>query len=205
MRYYSVNDLIENLWDFKWRSTFANTRPIWSATKLYKIALKVKNHLNCLVMPFKREIMMTMVEAYKQDTHSNIWLGDSGASNHMGWDDRGMFDVKDIQVPVTVGSGKNLMATKVGNKKLTVIQKDGSNMNIILEGFKVVPGLWVNLFSITKAIKSGWNIGNKGTIIHMEKDGKRIYFDHEYAIDKGSGDDSKNYRSWDGCYNDEQW
>jgi hypothetical protein len=89
-----------------------------------------------------------------------------------------MFDVKVIKSPVKVGrSGKLLTATKIGKKKMTVIQKDGSTNNIVLREVKYVPELWVNLCSIGKALQNGFNIGNKGIKISLMKGTTKIVFD----------------------------
>ena len=60
---------------------------------------------------------------------------------------------------------------------MAVIQQDGSTLNVVLEDYKLVLGLWTNLFSITKALESDWNIGNKGNIIYMTKRDMKIKFD----------------------------
>ena len=100
---------------------------------------------------------------------TNIWLADSGASTHMGNSDEGMFDVKVIKSPVKIGNGKTVMALKWGKKRITIIQKDGSMIHSVLEDYKYVPDMCVNLFSITKALQKGWNIGNKGLELFLKK------------------------------------
>jgi hypothetical protein len=115
----------------------------------------------------------------------NTWLGDSAASTHMGNDDIGMFDVQVINSSIKIGDGKTLTATKIGKKRLTVIQEDGTTTDIILEDYKYVPDLWVNLFSIPKALGKGWNIGNKGVKIFLTKGEIKITFDREFPTHKG--------------------
>jgi hypothetical protein len=39
--------------------------------------------------------------------------------------------------------------------------------DVILEDYKYVHGLWVNLFSIPKSLGKGWNIGNKGVRLFL--------------------------------------
>ena len=41
----------------------------------------------------------------------------------MGNSDEGMYDVTEINDPVTIGNGKTLRATKIGNYKLKVCSK----------------------------------------------------------------------------------
>ena len=50
------------------------------------------------------------------------------------------------------------MATKIGKRRVTAIQADGTSLDLILEDYKYVPDLWVNLFSLTKALAKGWNM-----------------------------------------------
>jgi len=116
---------------------------------------------------------------------SSIFLGDSGASTHMGNEDEGMYDVQEINDPVTVGNGKVLRATKVGKLKRTVHQVNGSTLDVILPDYKFVPGLHANLFSITKALSSGWEIGNKGVKLTLSKAGHTIEFDRVFKTENG--------------------
>jgi hypothetical protein len=81
---------------------------------------------------------------------TDIWLGDTGASTHMTNNDDGMFDCKKINSTIRVGDGKSIKATKIGKKRVAVIQKDGTLHPLVLHDCKFVPDLWVNLFSITK-------------------------------------------------------
>jgi hypothetical protein len=90
----------------------------------------------------------------------DIWICDSGASSHYCSLDRGMIDVKNINEDICFGNGDFLNATKIGSLKCRVIQIDGSTLNIILHDVKFVPNLWVNLFSITQALKKGHMISN---------------------------------------------
>jgi hypothetical protein len=113
------------------------------------------------------------------------WLGDTGASCHLTNSDDGMFDVQVIKSPVKIGSGKTMNATKIGKKRLTVMQKDGSTQDVVLTDVKFVPELWVNLFSIGKALQNGFNIGNKGIRIHLEKGNTKLIFDRIMPTSKG--------------------
>ena len=82
----------------------------------------------------------------------DTWLADSGASCHMGNSDDGMFDATVIDEPITLGNGKALRATKVGKLRRTIKQCNGDTMDIVLEDYKCVPGLKMNLFAVVKAL-----------------------------------------------------
>jgi hypothetical protein len=141
-----------------------------------------------LVSPDRNEFAMSMVEQQKKPKYrfgKNTWLGDSAASTHMGNCDAGMFNVEMISSPIKIGDGKVLTATKIGKKRLTVVQADGTTTDVILEDYKYVPDLWVNLFSIPKSLGKGWNIGNKGVSLFLTKGKTTITFDREFPTQKG--------------------
>jgi hypothetical protein len=115
----------------------------------------------------------------------NTFLGNTGASTHMGNNDEDMFDVTVISSPIKIGNGVVLMATKIGKRRVTAIQADGTSLDLILEDYKYVPDLWVNLFSITKALSKGWNIGNKGIKLFINKGSATRKFDQVFRTQKG--------------------
>ncbi len=86
--------------------------------------------------------------AVSQALRENIWLADSGASCHMGPSDDGMFDCEIINEPVTVGTGQTVKAVKIGKRRTTVCQADGSTLNTVLPIYKHDPDLTVNHFSV---------------------------------------------------------
>jgi hypothetical protein len=122
----------------------------------------------------------------KNKISNDLWLGDSGASCHMTNSDEGMYNCRDIKSPIKIGDGRTLYATKIGMKKLVVIQKDGSTLDIILDECKYVPGLWINLFSITKAVGNKWNLSNKGQSIVLSKNKTTLMFDRLMQTDNGA-------------------
>jgi hypothetical protein len=73
-----------------------------------------------------------------------IFLCDTGASTHMGNSDAGMFDVTVISSPVKIGNGVILRASKIGGRRVTAMQTNGDNIDLVLEDYKYVPELWVN-------------------------------------------------------------
>jgi hypothetical protein len=62
-----------------------------------------------------------------------------------------------------------MKATKVGSLKCHVTQLNGSSVNVTLKEVKYALELWVNLFGISKALKNGFNLRNKGLMINMKK------------------------------------
>jgi hypothetical protein len=115
---------------------------------------------------------------------SNIFLGNTGASTHMGNSDEGMFDVTVISSLVEIGNGVVLTATKIGKRRVTAMQTNGENIDLVLEDYKYVPEVWVNLFSITKSLLKEWNIGNKGIQLFVSKGNVKLVFDQVFRTQK---------------------
>ena len=121
----------------------------------------------------------------RHEGQAKFWVADTGASTHMGNCDEGMFDTRDIDDDVRVGNGAGLKATKIGKKRVTIKQHNGDHLNVILTDYKFVPGLCENLLSILKLIDSGWNIGNNGGEMFVEKGLAKIRFDREKRTASG--------------------
>jgi len=119
------------------------------------------------------------------EIQKNTWIADSGASTHMGNSDVGMTDVRKIDSAVQIGNGKTLRATKIGRKHMTVLSKDGKMTDIVLEDYKYIPDLCVNLFAITKCLRSGWKISNDGVTLYLRKGGSEVKFDKSIKTHKG--------------------
>jgi hypothetical protein len=115
------------------------------------------------------DINIDVANIAKEEITENTWLGDSAASCHLYNDNEGMFDWKHINAPIKIGNGKALIRTKIGKLRQMIVQKDGTTVDVILTEVQYVPKLWVNLFSIGKALKNGFNIGNKGIKIFLTK------------------------------------
>jgi hypothetical protein len=54
-------------------------------------------------------------------------------SFHMTCSDKGMFNCRIIKSSVKIGNGKELPATKIGDKRMTVVQNDGSVTDVLLK------------------------------------------------------------------------
>jgi hypothetical protein len=79
-----------------------------------------------------------------------------------------------------------MKAIKVGSFKRHVIQLNGSSVNVTLREIKYVPEFWVNLFSISKALKNGFNLSNKGLMISLKKGSVSVTFDRVIKTANGS-------------------
>ena len=125
----------------------------------------------------------------KMDADSkHIFIADSGASCHLTGSLEGMVDCLKICEWVTVGNGKCVEATMIGTKKGRIKMPDGSYKPIALYGCKYVPQLApFNLFSITRALSGGCNLGNEGEVITIStKDGGfKLAFDKKIRTKTG--------------------
>ena len=121
-------------------------------------------------------------DTFEKDT----WIADSGASTHMCNSDEGMYQC--VATPnqfIKVGNGDKLAILKKGMKRCTIIQKNGSKINITLHNVYHVPKLWYNLFSLMEALRHGWKLGNKGMNITITSKRKHIEFDRIFKCPTG--------------------
>jgi hypothetical protein len=54
-----------------------------------------------------------------------LWLGESGASYHLTNDTAGMFDCSHIHFYLKIGHGKYMYSSRIGKKKVTIVQANG--------------------------------------------------------------------------------
>jgi hypothetical protein len=57
---------------------------------------------------------------------------------------------------------------------------------VTLKEVKYAPELWVNLFSISKALKNGFDFSNKGLMISLKKGSVSVTFDRVIKTVNGS-------------------
>jgi hypothetical protein len=81
-----------------------------------------------------------------------LWLEESVASYHLTIDTAGMFDCICIHSYLKIGHGKYMYSSRIGKKKVTIVQANGSILDLILCDCKFVPDICINLFIITKAL-----------------------------------------------------
>jgi hypothetical protein len=102
---------------------------------------------------------------------SKNWIGNSGSSCHYCNSEEGIYNCTTILEEITVGNCNKMMAKKVGSLRCTVQQKNGEKF------VTFVPELWVNLFSMCKALKNGFNLGNEDVVMKLMKGNTTLYFD----------------------------
>jgi hypothetical protein len=93
----------------------------------------------------------------------NTFIADSGASCHMRNSTAGMYDLEDHVQMITVGNSESMLSKYKGKYKGTIIQQDGTYMDLVLTDVLYIPDVWLNLISLTKAIKQpGITLASKG-------------------------------------------
>ena len=70
-----------------------------------------------------------------------------------------------------------MTAVATGSYKGTIIQKDGTKIQVTLDNVCFVPNLICNLFSITSALSKGWKLSNDGRILKVSNGNSVIRFD----------------------------
>ena len=98
----------------------------------------------------------------------------------------GMHNLRETYSQVQIGTGETIYCNKIGDKCVTILQLDGSTHDIELKNCKYVPGLFTNLFSITKALEQDWRLSNEGLVLTISKNGLLIKFDQVLRTDSGA-------------------
>jgi hypothetical protein len=118
--------------------------------------------------------------------NKDLWIADSGASCHRTCSDDGMFDCHPADDQIKIGDGMFIKAVKIGNKNVLVKQPDGVMAKIMIANVKYVPGLWVNLFSLTQPLKQGLKLSTEGLIMKIMKGPHSIVFHQIMDTDSGA-------------------
>ena len=141
----------------------------------------------------KAECVMTCMEianvsdeiGNEKEEDRGIFIANTGASTHMIKSDKGMFDVEKFEGYIKIGNGQKLLCKKKGKIKVKVRQKNEKDVICVFEDVMFVPDLWVNLFSVGKALKHGWKLGSEKETMMIEKNGKIIRFDKILKTNNG--------------------
>ena len=73
-----------------------------------------------------------------------------------------MFNVKKIHEWIKVGSGKSILASKIGDLEVKMKKADGTMQIAVIKGIKYAEQVWVKLLSIPVLLSQGYNLGNNG-------------------------------------------
>jgi hypothetical protein len=115
----------------------------------------------------------------------NTFICDSGASYHMRNSTEGMYELQDHIQAITVGNSETMWSSYIGIFKGTIIQQDGTNIDIVLHDVLYVPDLWVNLISVTKALKyPQTKLNSKGELIAIDFEDSETQTTQTIVFDK---------------------
>ena len=120
--------------------------------------------------------------------HPNIWIGDTGATNHTTPFEHGVVNVTrpDNSDLTSCAFGSKDMPAKIGDIPVEIFDKNGMFMaKSKLTSVAVQKKGDFNLFSLTRAIKEGWTLGGNKTCIWLEKDGMTLKFDIRITTPRG--------------------
>jgi len=119
-------------------------------------------------------IVFMAVEGHKKLTN-DTWVTDSGATCHITNSLDGMFDIKSVHESVKIGMGEETYATKCG-KYCGEVMTPGGKKEVIFSGVRYIPGFYVELFSVTSAMKNGAKIASKGMQLMVENGPMKLIF-----------------------------
>jgi hypothetical protein len=97
----------------------------------------------------------------------------------------GLYNYTTILEEITSGNGNKMLVKKFGSLRCMVQQKNGDTFFVVLKDVTFVPELWVNLFSISKSLKNGFNLGNEDVVMKLMKGNTTLYFDRKLKTKNG--------------------
>jgi hypothetical protein len=87
---------------------------------------------------------------------------------------------------ITMGNRTQEAATVVGNLPGIICDQYGNELNRVkIQDVSYLPNRSFNLFSLTQMTSKGWNLGENGEAIWIEKDSKKVVFDLMIPTPKG--------------------
>ena len=132
---------------------------------------------------------ITFPTSHKMLADPNVWIADTGATTHSTPHQQGMSACRkgNEKDSITVGNGKSVEASKVGNLKGDLCNKSGEvvQRKVMLRDVTHVPGAKFNLFSITRMQNMGWQLHGDKHAIWITKGGNQVKFDIKIPTPKG--------------------
>jgi hypothetical protein len=78
-----------------------------------------------------------------------------------------------------------MYSSRIGKKKVTIVQANGSTLDLILCDFIYVPDICINLFSTTKELNKCWTQSNHGLLMVRNQADLKITFDQTLKTTHG--------------------
>ena len=135
-------------------------RPMTEEEVIVVTKIKRKNELNEIVAHVNESI----------EIENEKWLIDSGSTVHVTYDDTYMFDKRETNSTITVGTGNKI---KARNKGSLLLRQFNSNKTLLLTNVLYVPSFNQNIISVTNLLQKGYKTyGDKNSITLMYKNRK---------------------------------
>jgi transposase InsO family protein len=120
------------------------------------------------------------------NTNSNTFIADSGASAHMVHSKHLLSNFKEELGKVKIGDGAEVDSLGTGTLNGYHMNKDGKQINVSLDDVLLVPSLWVNLFSITRATsKPNCKVVCEDNLITVDTNSEQIHFNKSLPHGEG--------------------
>ena len=110
----------------------------------------------------------------------NIWIADTGATQHMTSHTRGLINLRRPEDPVSLVMANDTTesATVIGDLPGMCCNKYGCELRSgQLSGVNILPSAAFNLFSISKMLKQGWSLSGSSEAITITKGSMSVTFD----------------------------
>ena len=119
----------------------------------------------------------------------NIFIGDTGATNHVVVNKKGCHNIREAgsNDTLTVENGDNIAADAIVDLAVDVCSNRGESLGsgLLKDAMYASKGKY-NLFSLSKCLKDGWTMrGDKEAITLVNKAGKEIKFDIKINTTRG--------------------
>ena len=116
----------------------------------------------------------------------DIWIADTGASNHSTWSDHGAENVRETGLSAQGQWGK-VQKMKEGNIEAVFCDKNGNEyFEAKLVGVGLAKEMNYNLFSLSKLMQDGWKLSGDVRAMQLTKGQATIKFDIVIPTKKGA-------------------
>ena len=116
----------------------------------------------------------------------NIWIGDTGATNHVKNNRMGLINLVEDSSGITMGNNEVEKSTESGDLPCVACDKEGSQLDRIrMTAVSVVPTSGFNLFSISRCLKEGWKLSGTAEALILSKGRMTLKFDIVIPTEKG--------------------
>ena len=109
-----------------------------------------------------------IVRKSNQEHDSEIFIMDSGATSHMVYLEENMTNLNDYKTQVTIGYSRNHDGTKHDNWN-GYQRRDRKLHRVTLSNMYIIPGLYSNVFIVTRAPQKGFQVTQEGKTLILEK------------------------------------